>query len=362
MLSKSILLVALCCVVSASLTLNSKRRLTYPTKYTFPLYLQCDPRWSNNTMGNKTQWTICQDGCAMSSTAMALAGLGVTIDNKPVTPGSFNTWLIANHGYWCTEGSCDDLNLTAPEQLSTVMTLIGEKEKPPYKEIAEDLALQNIIHVAHVRNKTHFVLLLSALPKSPVQAFRVHDPAYSVTSYPYANISDIIRFKVNVYPRYMQCDPRWGDNKMGTDGDTVCKVGCLMSSISSAIAGTGIWVNNQTSTPGTLNAFLRAHDGYENGTSDLRESKIPLVAPGRISWPSDGMHTTNDIPFDTIKKYLNQQTPRIVIANVMSGRHFVLVVGYRADGDTLVVNDSGFPGNVYSYSKDVVGWRIFDMS
>jgi len=49
-----------------------------------------------------------------------------------------------------------------------------------------------------------------------------------------------------------------------------------------------------------------------------------------------------------------------LIANVDNGGHFVLVIAY--DGkDVLTVRDSGFERTTYSYSKDVVGWRIFDM-
>ena len=51
-----------------------------------------------------------------------------------------------------------------------------------------------------------------------------------------------------------------------------------------------------------------------------------------------------------------------VIANVMKGGHFVLVTGYdSADVDIVYVNDPGFNTTAYSISKDVVGWRIFDM-
>ncbi len=332
--------------------------------YPFPTYKQCDPRWGNDTMGIKGNgWrsTICGEGCAMSSTAMALAGLGVKMNGAPITPATLNTWLIANQGYVCIDGDCDNLVLTAPERLSPVMSLIGEDQKPAFKAIATDIANERIIHVAHVRNNSHFVLLVGAVPGQ--EAFYVHDPFYNVTVYPYANITDIIRSKINVYPVYKQCDPRWGSNEMGTDGDTICQVGCLMSSISSALAGTGINIANTTVvTPATMNTWLRGNGGYVSGTSDLQESVVPKLSPSRISWPSDGMHTTNDLPFATIKEYIDRKVPRIVIANVMDGGHFVLVVGYRADGDTLVVNDSGFNRNTYSYSKDVVGWRIFDMS
>lgn len=295
----------------------------------------------------------------MTSTTMALAGLGVTLEGKPITPGTFNKWLINNNGYLCAAGDCNNLNLTAAEALSPVMSLIGETPKPSFEEIAADIKNERIIHVAHVCNNHHFVLLIT--PLMAQKAFVVHDPFFNVSIYPYANISDIIRSKINVYPVFKQCDPRWANNPMGTNGQTICAVGCLMNSISSALAGTNILIGSATVTPAVLNQWLRTHGGYVNGTSDLEESVVPSINPARISWPSDGMHTKNDLSFSTIVDYIDRATPRIVIANVMDGGHFVLVVGYRSDNDTIVVNDSGFPRNTYSYSKDVVGWRIFDM-
>ena len=54
---------------------------------------------------------------------------------------------------------------------------------------------------------------------------------------------------------------------------------------------------------------------------------------------------------------------RVVIANVNNGGHFVLLTGYsKSDNDTFAVNDPGYNRDYYSYSNDVVGYRIFDMA
>ena len=51
-----------------------------------------------------------------------------------------------------------------------------------------------------------------------------------------------------------------------------------------------------------------------------------------------------------------------MIANVLHGGHFVLAVACDdVSQDTLWVHDSGFQRSTYSYSQDVVGWRIFDI-
>ena len=51
-----------------------------------------------------------------------------------------------------------------------------------------------------------------------------------------------------------------------------------------------------------------------------------------------------------------------MIAWVCDRSHFVLVIGWDAsDQDTLYVNDPYFLRESYSYAKDIVGWRLFQM-
>jgi hypothetical protein len=163
------------------------------------------------------------------------------------------------------------------------------------------------------------------------------------------------------YPLYKQCDSKWGSDPMGADGETVCAVGCFMSSVSMALGGSGIAIDSATSNPGTLNEWLRSHGGYTSGSA-LIESVVPKIAPTRIRWPADGAHFSNDIPLATIGEMVSRAVPRVVIANVDQGHHFVLVTGIDAAAGLVMVNDPGFERNSYSYSADVVGWRIFDMS
>jgi hypothetical protein len=46
---------------------------------------------------------------------------------------------------------------------------------------------------------------------------------------------------------------------------------------------------------------------------------------------------------------------------IRGGDHFVLVVGYSSDGDTLAVNDPTYDENTYSHQFDVIGYRIYDI-
>eukprot|EP00042_Codosiga_hollandica_P033425 m.222825 g.222825 ORF g.222825 m.222825 type:complete len:360 (+) comp54184_c0_seq1:109-1188(+) len=336
----------------------------------FPFYLQCDPRWGNDEMGVPgpgERSTICGEGCAMTSLSMALAGYGIQLPAGEITPGSMNFFLVNNTLYHCADGDCNNLVLNAAEAITGYVSLIGELPPPSYSEIAYGLANNNTIYLAHVRNQTHFVLLVGA-PDESAGIFTVHDPMNYTSTYTLDEIHDIIMYQVHStpltenipmeYPLYKQCDPRWGNDMIETQ--TICQVGCLMSSISMSLGGYNITISGQTSNPGTLNTWLRNNHGYTSG-NDLIESVVPGINPAHISWPSDGMHPTNDLPLDTIRGYL--LTGRVVIANVMHGEHFVLCIGFSySDPDTIYVNDPGFSTLSYSYSQDVVGWRLFDES
>jgi len=338
---------------------------------TFPLFKQCDARWGSDQMGVKgpgEQSTICGEGCAMSSLAMALAGLGINLPDLQMTPGTLNEYLQSNHLYTCAGHDCNNLVLNAPEALTNRLSLVGEVRPPPaLPYLREVVVAQTFIALAHVHNSTHFVLLTDVTGPS---TFLVNDPFYNRTTYDYSEMSDVIMYMVHTpasapttrvpyqLPMFKQCNSSWGSDVMVKK--TICDVGCLMSSISMALNGRGVAIDNQPADPHTLNAWLRTHNGYDD-EDGLQEEALPNINKTAVTWPADGMHTTNDLPMMTIRSYLLQG--RSVVANVMKGRHFVLVTGwdYR-NNDILLVNDPGFDVQAYNITLDVVGWRLFDFA
>lgn len=52
--------------------------------------------------------------------------------------------------------------------------------------------------------------------------------------------------------------------------ETICAVGCLMSSVSMSLNGKNILINGQTSDPGVLNHWLQKNQGYDD-SNDLEE-------------------------------------------------------------------------------------------
>jgi len=159
------------------------------------------------------------------------------------------------------------------------------------------------------------------------------------------------------FPLLPQCGENWSSDLMVTK--TICEVGCLMTSVSEGLNGYNITIEGAAADPGTLNAWLRDNNGYDD-SNDLYEAVVQEIDPEHIVWPSDGMHKDKDISFETVGEYIS--SGRVVISNVLNGSHFVLTVGQGDDGDTLIVRDSGFDRTEYSYAQDVVGFRIYDMS
>ena len=133
------------------------------------------------------------------------------------------------------------------------------------------------------------------------------------------------------HPLYKQCDPAWGNDALGSSS-TICKVGCLMSSVSMALASAGKTINGQQSNPKTLNAFLKSNGGY-SGNLFIWGSvgRFGVTYEGQ---PSDKTAIRNAICAN-----------KVVILNVNNGGHWVLATGFN--GDTFNVNDPGYTRSTY---------------
>lgn len=129
------------------------------------------------------------------------------------------------------------------------------------------------------------------------------------------------------YPLYKQCDPKWGNQQIGTSSKTICQVGCLISSVSMALTGQGHSYN-----PSTLNQYLKTHGGYVSGDEYVWASinHIGLVYHGKVA----NTHIKS-----------NLDAGNVVICNVHNGRHWVLATGHS--GDNIHVNDPGYSTTVY---------------
>ena len=243
-----------------------------------PHYKQCDPRWGSDTIGQvnvskQDDSTICHVGCAMTSLSMLLATVNTTTtwlkdSQHTVTPKSLNVWLQHHQGYDCVsvhqDKECFDLMSAAIGNLTGRIvydTYMYTTEMPSIEDMSHYLSTQQKAYIAHVHDNHHFVYVTGVNVAS--NTVSVLDPYFNVTEYPYANVTGALVYTLRVdavpvqYPTYKQCDVEWGPDVIVNE--TVCAVGCLMSSTSMALAGHGIDVNTFSSNPGSLNQWLKTH-------------------------------------------------------------------------------------------------------
>lgn len=147
------------------------------------------------------------------------------------------------------------------------------------------------------------------------------------------------------YPLFKQCDGKWGGNALGSS--SVCKIGCLMSSVSMALNGLGKSINGQSPNPGTLNSFLKSNGGYQGNL-------FIWGSVARFGLRYQGQPTNKA----EIKKHVCANN--VVILNVKGGGHWVLATGVSADGNTFYVNDPGASKSTYS-AGEVVRAGIFTL-
>ena len=143
----------------------------------------------------------------------------------------------------------------------------------------------------------------------------------------------------STYPLYKQCDSRWGSDQLGTSSSTICKAGCLMSSVAMVISDCGRSIGGASATPKTLNTFLKNNGGYASGN---------LFVWGAVS--SFGLsHVGFATTASSIQSYFKQG--KAVILNVNNGGHWVLMTGIS--GSSYLVNDPGFARTSYSFGEVV---------
>jgi len=157
------------------------------------------------------------------------------------------------------------------------------------------------------------------------------------------------------FPLYKQCDPRWGSNLMETS--VICQEGCAMSSLSMGLNGFGILIGGTQSNPGTLNAWLRANQGYVCAGGDC--NNLVINSPSRLA---TNITTIGENPKPTVAQMQQMlSTGYVMLAHVQNNHHFVLVTGYDVGNNVdFYVNDPYYPYITYPYQNisDCIVYQI----
>jgi hypothetical protein len=133
------------------------------------------------------------------------------------------------------------------------------------------------------------------------------------------------------YPLFKQCDSRWGSDKLGSSS-TVCKVGCLITSVAMALNGLGKRIDGNIPDPKNFNQFLMTNGGYQGNL-------FLWYSVSKFGFQFVGMPTDVNV----IKKYVCDKY--VVSINIDRGGHWVLAIGINADGSFQIL-DPGFNRNV----------------
>jgi len=156
------------------------------------------------------------------------------------------------------------------------------------------------------------------------------------------------------YPLYKQCDQRWGNDTMGVPGhpdqdDSICSQGCAMSCVAMALGGHGIKILGQEATPGTLNKWLQASNGYQCLDGDC--CNLVLDAPTLLAPSKMKCYGEPIVPFyNTLVKFFMDGLA--ILAHVRNRHHFVLIIGIdKENPQSFITNDPGFNQTSYRYSE-----------
>jgi len=140
------------------------------------------------------------------------------------------------------------------------------------------------------------------------------------------------------YPQFSQGDPRWKGQNLGASSTSIGSAGCLMTSVTSMVAGRGGKINGASPDPATMNQWLKNNHGF-SGDNFVWDSLRPLGLKfdGKVNGK------------DQISGALN--SGKGVILNVNNGGHYVLATGVTPTGYTVM--DPGYPRKEYSFNEVV---------
>ena len=145
----------------------------------YPNFKQCDSRWKDDRIQNKTIW---EAGSLISSVSMALHKNDNKIDGLNAYPKTLNNWLDNNEGYrngsfvW---KSVEKLGLWFIAEISDT-NLINDYLSVPEYEI-----------ILNMHKGDHWALVTGSCRKG----WTINDPRYSFKWYKYMQVSKAAIFK-----------------------------------------------------------------------------------------------------------------------------------------------------------------------
>ena len=139
------------------------------------------------------------------------------------------------------------------------------------------------------------------------------------------------------FKHYRQYDPAWKDQTL-SGGQTLHKVGCLMSSVAMILTTFNRPCGASPCTPGALNSWLKKNNGYQG--NNFVWGSVASLGLAYLGQPSDKAVIANHV-----------KSGNFAILNVRKGGHWVLATG--VDSGSFPVNDPGYPKTSYTFAEVV---------
>ena len=149
---------------------------------------------------------------------------------------------------------------------------------------------------------------------------------------------------------WKQYDSKWGNIKLGTQGETIKGVGCLVTSVSIQIKISGTQVNTENFNPGTWVNYLNQNNGFSGSLFKWNKSSWNGLVP---NW--DIVSSGKSLPKDkagkieAVKSYLAQGYYPIMCVKANCG-HWVAVTG-ATDNDIIMADPGSSSTSVFTKYK-----------
>ncbi len=157
-----------------------------------PLIKQTDPQWSENEYDLATAWSLTEPptigrwGCALTSLTMLFQYYGLThfADGTPITPATFNNWLLSQPDGYIPDGN---VNWLAATRLSRELSEQFGSPKLEFKRVLQNITTTlteqlNAQQPTIVHIPSHFVVATGMSSNTDEQTdIYINDPGYSYT-------------------------------------------------------------------------------------------------------------------------------------------------------------------------------------
>ncbi len=127
------------------------------------------------------------------------------------------------------------------------------------------------------------------------------------------------------FSKWKQNDPQWGSITVGTSGNSMAQIGCLVTSVSMLVAKSGVQTSLNPLNPGTVVQFLNQHGGFEGG--NYVWASITQAAPSFKYMGDVGLAgMSRESKLNKIKEIVSQEDV-YVVAEVKgnTGQHWVAI-------------------------------------